>query len=142
MGATDMKVVLLEPGTVEMAWKDLAPLIQMGVDESMGEMRLVDIKTSLLAGTSMVLCAMENKHLYAVAVVNCTTFPSGKKVFGITCLGGEEMSDWVDAMDEAIVNMAKAQECGEVRIVGRPGWAKALKGLGWGHTHTILSKRI
>lgn len=137
-----MNTQILNPGMVDVVWKDISPFLQDAIDESAGELSLQNIKQRIEDTTAIALCVLDEDTLYAVGILESVTYPSSKKVLGIICLGGTKMEDWVEAIDEAIGSIAEEQGCHEVRIVGRPGWVKALKKLGWESTHVILSKRI
>ena len=141
MGANDMIAQILNPAMIDQAWPSVAPFLQDAVDASAGEMSLESIKRRIEDETTIAICMTEEDGLYAVGILEKVTFPSSKSVLGISCLGGVELDRWVNELDKAVTNIAREQDCTEVRIIGRPGWLKALKELGWGSTHTILSKR-
>ena len=137
-----MQTKILNPQLVDQAWSDIAPFIEDAVDESCGELTVQDIKRRIEDTTAIALCIINEDMLLAVGILEKIIYPSSKTVLGIICLGGTQMEDWVEAIDHAIVSIAEEQDCHEVRIVGRPGWVKTLKKIGWGQTHVILSKRI
>jgi len=137
-----MRTMILNPDLVDLVWDDIGPYINDAVAESCGELDAASIKQRLVNRASLALCALDEDTLLAVAILDKSIFPNGKKALCVTALGGTKVEDWVSTVDEAIVVIASEQECEEVRIVGRFGWSKMLRDLGWDKTHAIYSKRI
>jgi hypothetical protein len=137
-----MRTMIMDPGLTDTVWKDIEPFLQDAIDESAGELELGTLKRRIEDKSCIALCAIDEDVLLAIGILEKATYPSGKTVLGIVALGGTKMEDWVEAVDEALMVIGEQQECDEIRIVGRPGWSKALKNLGWESTHVIVSKKV
>lgn len=136
-----MNTSILNPAMIDTVWPSIEPYLIDAIEESAGELIVSDLKRRIEDTTAIALCVLDDTNLLAVGLLERITFPSGKVVLGVIALGGVEMSKWVDEFDSALIKIMEEQGCNEIRIVGRPGWVKVLKSLGWESTHVILSKR-
>lgn len=132
----------IEPTMVDIIWPGIKHMIQVAIDESNGEFTLEGIKDDLESKKLLAaVVTLDNKAL-ACVVFDKRTFDSGKKVINIMTAGGELLELWVDDVLRKAEQLAIQEQCDEVYIIGRKGWLRTLKGKGYNHVHTVVSKKI
>jgi hypothetical protein len=67
---------------------------------------------------------------------------SGGLVCYVTLGGGKNGKEWAELMAPDVFAWASANEATEVRVEGRKGWAKVLKGLGFRQDRVLLKREL
>lgn len=139
----ESSIIIAKPEMLDSLWPSVEKLLSRCVESSSGEHDLGDMKHRIEGEKCLLLGIINSRsQLHGVVTIERIDYPSGKSVIGITSAAGDGVESWIDPLWEAIEGIAKDQSCTEVRIIGRPGWARLLRSRGWGHTHTILSKKV
>lgn len=125
-------------------WSEIEPFVQLAIDHSNGEFSMEGIikrieKKEIAVGT---IFDMDLRKLIAVVTFDMTTFDSGMKVLTIQCAGGERMDEWFEQVDALAISMARHHNCDKIYIVGRKGWERQLRNIGYEHAHTVLTKEV
>lgn len=123
-------------------WDELYSFLKLGVDYSNGELDEVSVKNMVEDGDLLLSAVYDDNLLVAVVAFELLSFHTGKRVLNIQLAGGEKLDDWFHRMDEVSQLIAKARDCSEVYIVGRAGWQRKLKQLGFTTAHTVLHKEV
>lgn len=127
---------------LDAVWPEVEPYFQLAVDESNGEIDIKSIKSKVLKKELLVATIFEDGDLIAVCSFEITNFESGKRVLSIHTAGGSKQELWVKKIDEMASELAKMHNCSHVYIIGRKGWEKIMKPLGYNHTNTIIAKEV
>ena len=123
-------------------WDELYHFLGKAVDQSNGELDEVSVKNQVEDGDLLAAAVYDDQKLVAVVAFELLMFTTGKRVMNIQLAGGDSLDDWFERMDEVAQALAKARECSEVYIVGRAGWQRKLKQLGYQTVHTVLRKEV
>ncbi len=81
----------------------------------------------LYMGNALLWVAHNGAGIKGAAVIRLLVMPNKRKICHIVCCGGVDMKEWVDCISD-IEKFARKNRCAAVRISGRPGWRKILKG--------------
>ena len=123
-------------------WDEIYSFLKLAVDRSNGELDEVSCKNQVEDGGLLVAAVYEDEELIAVVCFELIIFTTGKRVINIQLAGGKNLDDWFEKMDEVSDSIAKMRDCSEVYIVGRAGWQRKLKQLGYKTTHTVLHREV
>lgn len=123
-------------------WDELYHFLGKAVDQSNGELDEVSVKNQVEDGDLLAAAVYDDQKLVAVVAFELLLFTTGKRVMNIQLAGGDSLDDWFERMDEVAQALAKARDCSEVYIVGRAGWQRKLKQLGYQTVHTVLRKEV
>ena len=123
-------------------WDELYAFLKLAVDRSNGELDEVSVKNQVEDGDLLVAAVYNYQTLVAVVAFELLLFTTGKRALNIQLAGGASLDDWLERIDEVSNMLAKARECSEVYIVGRAGWQRKLKHLGYKVAHTVLHKEV
>lgn len=137
-----IKIAIPTPEIIFECWDLIKPYLIQAIDESNGELDIDVIKKRIESKEVLLATVFDDSKLIAVCSFEMTTFESGKKVVHIQCAGGDDMDKWFEQIDNIATELAKTQDCLEVYIVGRKGWERQMKHLGYKHVHTIISKEV
>ncbi len=132
------------PSDVLHYWNEIEPFVQMAIEHSNGELNMEGIikrieKKEIAVGT---IFDDDIRKLIAVVTFEMTTFDSGMKILTIQCAGGERLEEWFEQIDVLANSMARHHDCDKIYIVGRKGWERKLRDIGYGHAHTVLTKEV
>lgn len=127
---------------IPLVWVTVAPMIEAAIEYSHGELDLSDIQKRLMDEEMLLLAVSKGKDIVAALTVEKRIFASGKIVMNITTAGGEDLHLWMEKVNSVIDNLALEHKCTEIYIVGRPGWMRMLKNIGYGKIHTVVSKKV
>lgn len=123
-------------------WGELYKFIGLGVDHSNGEMNESTVRDQVSNGDLLVAVVYDDESMVAVVCFELIVFNTNKRVLNIQLAGGNSLSEWFEKMDEVATAIAKSRDCSEVYIVGRAGWQRKLKQLGYKTAHTVLHREV
>lgn len=123
-------------------WDELYVKLKLAVDHANGELDEPSVKNQVEDGDLLLAAVYEDETLMAVVAFELLLFHTGKRVLNIQLAGGEGLDVWFERMDEVAQNIGRARDCSEVYIVGRAGWQRKLKQLGYETVHTVLRKEV
>lgn len=123
-------------------WDELYHFLGKAVEQSNGELDEVSVKNQVEDGDLLAAAVYDDQKMVAVVAFELLLFTTGKRVINIQLAGGDSLDDWFERMDEVAQALAKARDCSEVYIVGRAGWQRKLKQLGYQTVHTVLRKEV
>jgi hypothetical protein len=76
----------------------------------------------------------------SAAITEVFNFPQ-MRVFNVFLAGGD-LEEILTDMEPDFCSFAEYLGCSQIALIGRPGWEKALKPLGWQRTAVVLSKEL
>lgn len=123
-------------------WGEISTLLQKAIDYSNGEIDIDVLHQHVNDGSVMVAVVFENGNLVAVTTFEQIEFETGKRVMNIQLAGGENVESWFEHIEALAYSLAKRYSCSDVYIIGRKGWVKKMKHLGYSEVHTILHKEV
>jgi hypothetical protein len=135
--AGDAQLVCFDPEHVWSIWPVAAPLLRRAAVET-GLSAFATIERNILDGTSLLWVAWNSSVIEAAAATSLQQTDAGK-ICVITACAGRGMKRWLPLIG-GIEAYAQAEGCRCVRIFGRRGWARALKG--YEQTYAIIDKRL
>lgn len=135
-------VALPHPDDVIRHWDEIAPFIQLAVYESNGELTLESVRLKVEAKEIAIATVYSDDQLVAAISFDIIDFESGLRVLNIQCAGGTFMDDWFEQVEAISNSLAKQHNCSKVYIIGRAGWVRKMKHLGYSVAHTVLTKEV
>jgi hypothetical protein len=130
-------LVCVPPKEVQRIWGRAEPLIRAAILQT-GLSAWRDIEYDILYGDALLWLALTNGEIDAAAATSLQDIDAGR-VCVITACGGANMQRWLPLLDK-IEAYAKDEHCILIRIFGRTGWKKVLKG--FHETNVVLDKEI
>lgn len=123
-------------------WGAIAPFIEKAARESNDELDMDVIKDKVAKNAVLIAAIYDDDVMIAAVGFELFTYESGKRVLHILAAGGERVDEWFNQIEQIATELGKAEDCDAVYIIGRKGWERKLKHLGYNHVHTIIGKEL
>jgi hypothetical protein len=121
-------------------WDRVAHFIQAALDRTEGELDLSDIQTAILDRDMQLWVLLDGKELIGAVVTQIIPYPK-KKACRIVAMGGD-VSGYFDDIDELLSTWAGELGCDRMEIVGRKGWTRAIRHLGYNEAYSYVTKTL
>jgi hypothetical protein len=135
------ELVCVDPERVGEIWPHVAPLLRKAILRT-SLSAFADIERDILEGRALLWLAVggadDRLVIDAVASTSLQQTDAGK-VCVITACAGAGMSHWLPLI-AGIEAYAREEDCACVRIFGRKGWLRVLRG--FREKHVILDKEL
>ena len=144
--AAPAALVCVDPARVPDVWPHVAPLIaralRRGGFAPCAEDACADLARRLRAGTALIWLAWDGEKILAAAVTELAHEDCAKdraKVCTIVACGGEDFARFGHLI-AGLEAYARAEGCARMRICGRPGWRRRLRG--YALARVVIEKRL
>jgi hypothetical protein len=129
-------LVCVDPKRIREVWPHVVALIHKAVKRT-NLSHTLDIDADVLQGDGLLWIAWDG--IIKAAATTSLIRTDRDKACILTACAGEDMAQWLPLLGE-IEAYAKAEGCACVRIYGRKGWARVLKG--YTIEHVILERTL
>ena len=116
-------------------WTQARPHVEAALRLSGDTHEIQDIQEACLVGLARLWSGEQS-----AAVTEIVTYPR-KRAVRIWLAGGS-LDELRDVIRPKIEKYARSENCSRVEIAGRPGWQRALAGVGYTPAATVISKEI
>ena len=135
-------VAAIKPENVVYMWPVVKGMLERAIAHSNGEITSEGVLKSAIEGETLLVTISEEKEVVAAIAIEQRNFDSGLRILNLTLVGGNEMASWMDKFSEIADNLARDYKCDEIYIIGRPGWVRTLRRLGFEAVHTTVSRKV
>lgn len=141
---SDVRIAMPNYLDVIRCWHEVEPFIQRAVDESNGELSVDSIKEKVGNKEIVVLTIYDINiaKLIAVVTFDIVTFDTGIRILNIQCAGGERVDEWFNEVDVIANAVAKRHDCSKIYVIGRNGWVRKLRHIGYQPVHAVISREV
>lgn len=136
------KIAALPQTLVEPMWPMVEPFIARVIGLVEEETTSACIKEKAIAGDVLIIVICKGADIIAAMTADIRVYDTGLKALHMPQLGGDEFFEWRDQLNDVVTAVAKDFGCDQLRIIGRRGWVKALKDLGWEEQYVVLKKDL
>ncbi len=125
------------------AWETLLPLLERGRAAWEEYLTLEDVRKELVEGRLQFwsMNYTNEKEPFLGFITSIETYTQ-KCALRIIWLGGERFVEASKVMFDAVEAWARTLSCKNIEIIGRGGFERLLKPLGYKRTHVILIKEL
>ena len=125
-----VSIVLAEHAVA--VWPKALPFLQAVEDVAHDRASCAQALDRILKGECLLWLAYREDDLTVVgAMVTRLSQYTQHRSLTVEMLGGDDFEEWIDLAQEAFEIFAKANECKSIELIGRFGWIRKLKRLGW-----------
>lgn len=135
-------VAAIPQNMLKIIWPKVSHMIQVAIDHSNGELTLDSMYERIENAEMLLLTVNEGDRVVATLTIDKRDFESGKKTLNVVTAGGSDMHIWINEVDRVLNELAKEHGCEDIYIIGREGWVRTLKQIGYEKIHTTLSKKV
>ena len=135
-------IALPHPDHIIYHWDEIEPFIKLACDESNGELTPDVVKSKVEMHKIVIAVVYDDDKLVAAISFDIIDFESGIRALNIQCAGGDILDEWFEQIEAIANSLAKEHGCKNIYIIGRAGWARKMKGLGYKTIHTVIAKEV
>ena len=137
---TNCKVVLIQPGDLELVWDEVVPLIEAALKHSEGEIIPEDLVKPIKIGKMQLWVALSD-GVIAAMITEIVVYPRKRVLRVITIAGkdGHGMSKWYGFLP-LVEGFALSNNCSSLEAWTRKGMAKKLTD--WEHKYMVITKDL
>ena len=137
---TNCKVVLIQPGDLEVVWDEVVPLIEAALKHSEGEVIPEDLIKPIKVGKMQLWVALSD-GVIAAMITEIVVYPRKRVLRVITIAGkdGHGMSKWYGFLP-LVEGFALSNNCSSLEAWTRKGMAKKLTD--WEHKYMVITKDL
>ena len=127
-------------------WPVASELLARGVETSRGRYNIESLYLELVRGESHLWLIFEGDDNVVCAFTTQFAYYPLKMNLSVVFLGsddslGDFSGKWVDLMPE-LMEWAKIHGCSAVELVGRRGWLRVLRGLGFRESYSMIEGEV
>lgn len=123
-------------------WDSIWKMVGLSIAHSNGELNEESFKRKVEDGEMCVAVVFNDVKAVAAVTMDVFNFDTGLKVLNLGGAGGEHAEKWIHQVSDLANEVAKSLGCTQVYVIGRQGWMRKLKHLGYNHVHTIVAKEV
>ena len=139
---SDVHVAIVDFDLIEGVWPMVEPMLRMATDTSGGRYDTLTVLQDICNGKSSLWAVWtEADGVLAGFTTTIVDYPLTRRL-SIPFLGGNGFLEHLDAVDDAVTQYAKAHGCTGIEVIGRRGWQRALKRIGFDYSFTSICKEF
>lgn len=120
--------------------KNILGYIQEALSFSGGEQTLSDVLGNLATGRSFLVVVYDEDIACAAVVASVMTY-ARRKALRLVLGGGEDLKAWQVPLLAHLEELCRKLDADRIELIGRPGWARALKPLGF-EQHCFMVREV
>ena len=133
-------ISFIPPQVLDIVEDDARRLLADAVEASGGRESLETIFHRVITEECQLWIIFGEEDRPITALVTRIENYSLKRMLNFLFIGGAEMGDWLEDLLYATERFAREHGCEGFELVGRPGWKKVLKKLGWTTTFMVCER--
>ncbi len=135
----ELSVAILNPNQLPQMWEDRRPLLEEAGEWSAGESTPQTVVHGVLGGSYQLVAFMRGHVPESVLVITMSEFGTGKRILEVLLASGSGLKNWMQH-EEKMIEYAKHHGCASIRMIGREGLQRMLKG--WERTAVVLEREV
>lgn len=107
-----------------------------------GRMTIEEIENNVLNKEHQLWIAFNDNEIVATADTEVVKYCTGVKTLVGHFIGGKDLESWKQPIVDAMAMFGKAEGCTKIEFMGRRGWTKPLKQIGWKETYRVYEYNL
>lgn len=133
-------IIGIHASKVDDVWNRIEHFTQAALDRTEGEMAINDVKQYVEDRDMQLWVICDEEDIVGALITEVLDFPR-KKACRYVTLGGD-LKDAFPVIDQSISAWAKSLGCDRMELIGRRGWSRAIKNLGYNEAYVYVTKDI
>jgi len=107
-----------------------------------GRMSIEEIENNVLHKNHQLWIAFNDNEIVATADTEVVKYCTGIKTLVGHFIGGKDLESWKQPIVDSMAAFGKAEGCTKIEFMGRRGWTKPLKQIGWKETYRVYEYNL
>jgi len=140
MKMTDNKLQLNGIPSVDVmrVWEDIQYLLKSALEYADHKYTIFDVQYALMSRDMQLWLVMtDDDVIQSMIITQIVQYPN-KKVMFFVFAAGVKSNEWIHFIDH-FKDFAAEHQCHAIEVLGRAGWEKKFKSLGFTKVHTVYS---
>ena len=136
---------MVHPDLVNHCWDDASGFLERAAEESSGRYSVSSIRQEIDNGRQQLWILFEGEDKMIAALTTMVVSYPLKRVLSVAFCGSNDESNWYrnrEIIIDSFRRWAVDRGCNGVEVVGRAGWERVLRPLGFSKTFTTLEARV
>lgn len=140
-------LLCVAPHLVDDIWPHVERLIERSLIKGNSDFTVEQIRARITDGKALlwIIWAQGSREpageLMAAGTTEIVGLDDGRRVCVVAQCAGRKLKRWEHLLSE-IERYAARENCVAVRVYGRPGWVRYLKGMGYIQPWTVVEKKV
>lgn len=134
-----MEVIPIPGHRVEKFWFHVEPWLASAIEKAHGEMEIQDAQKFCVEGKMQLFGLWDGERFVGAYMTELVVFPRKRQLL-VVALGAEDFDPWIEVVSEDLKVYQEKFQCDETTVIGRFGWIRKLKGVGFKPRYTLLAR--
>jgi len=130
-----MHIVIVPKNDIDVVFPKVKDYLDKAIRLSGGRYTLEEVKDNIDFRNHQLWIAFKDNDIYASAVTEFIEYPTGLKSLVGHFIGGKDLEEWKQPIVDSMAQFGKLNGCNRIEFMGRRGWGKPLKKIGWKETY-------
>ena len=119
----------LDAGIMDYQWDTVCDILTPAVKRN-ETLNMLNVYELVKTGLARLFVAIKEKEIFAAFMVEKVKGMT-KTYLRVVLAAGEPMKEWIGPFIDLMDNLAQSAGCPFYEMIGRPGWKRALKDIGY-----------
>src|SRR5687767_9382070 len=131
-------IFAIEAARMDKYWEHCKPFVETALQYADGEISIDDIYTGIMRTQFQLWMVFDVTHrrILGAYVTQVVDYPQ-LACLRVVTLAGEEFPTWIDEAHNSLNSFARQVQAKRIEVVGRSGWVKKLRRLGFKHAYSM-----
>jgi len=118
-------------------WDWILPMLKRCDQHQIEPIDYITMKDDIEKRKALVIVISDDEKPLVASVVELN-----HNSIHVRLMAGEDMEQWLELMDTALVQLAQIMKVKHITQLGRVGWSRSMKKLGWRHQLSQYSRAV
>ena len=131
-----MNVLIVPQDDINKVFPIVRDYLDKAAKLSGGRYTIEEVYENVRFNNQQLWIAFNDTEIVASAVTELISYSKIKTLVG-HFIGGKDLESWKQPIVDALAKFAKAEGCDRIEFMGRRGWGKPLKKIGWQESYRV-----
>lgn len=132
-------IMELDKDAIDFQWQKISEILYPAVERN-ETLTMLNVYELVVTGLARLFVAIKEQEIFAAFMVEKVKGMS-KSYLRVVLAAGEPMREWIGHLIKLMDGLSKSQNVEFYEMIGRPGWKRALKDIGY-ESDLIYRRRV
>lgn len=126
---------------VDLVWDEVKGKLEKSTMTAAGKCDINDLRAGIENGVYLLWVVMDGTEVLAGVTTRIIEYPKCRAL-ALDWIGGNRMKDWLDLVNEHMVQHARHNGCSHLEGYGRPAWIRWTRKHGWKEDYVAFKLEV